>query len=176
MDRSLAAAAAQQLRVEVVRPAEVDSTSHKPSPKPAADRVKAHKQRGEVRDERPRSWDWRFESEMAHQRYSATEEDFEKLAEEADLGEPPESLLQFWKKSKTHEARRLSWDPTWEPEMHETRHSVTSEDLRRLDVIRRKTPWLQGHPPKSPKAKRTFKWFGGKKKGGQGRPEGLRFY
>ncbi|KAG9034856.1 hypothetical protein FS837_002109 [Tulasnella sp. UAMH 9824] len=175
LDRSLATAA-QQLRVEVVRPTGVDSTSPEPSPKPAAAPVKTHQEQREVRDERPRSWDSQFESEMARQRYSATEEDIEKLAEEGDLDEPPESLLQFWKKSRTHIDRKLSWDPTWEPEMHQLRHSVTSEDLRRLDVIRRKTPWLQAKPPKSPKAERTFKWFGGKKKGGRGRPEGLRFY
>ncbi|KAG8899158.1 hypothetical protein FRC00_001837 [Tulasnella sp. 408] len=174
LDRSLAAA--QQLRVEVVRPPQVDSASHKPTPKPAVARVDTEKERRRVRDERSRSWDSRFESEMVRQRYSATEEDLEKLAEEGDLEEPPESLLQFWKKSTTHKVRRLSWDPTWEPEMHELRHSVTSEDLRQLDVLRRKTPWLQGRPPKSPKAKRTFKWFGRKKKGGQGRPLGLEFY
>ncbi|KAG9020187.1 hypothetical protein FS837_008544, partial [Tulasnella sp. UAMH 9824] len=156
LDRSLASAAAQQLQVEVARPPKVDAVSNKPSIGRAVAPGHAGQERRIVRDERSRSWDWRFKSEMARQRYSATEEDLEKLADDADVNEPPESLLQFWKKSTTHKDRRLSWDPTWEPEMHQLRHSVTSEDLRQLDIIRRKTPWLQPHPPKSSKAKRTF--------------------
>ncbi|KIO19781.1 hypothetical protein M407DRAFT_222222 [Tulasnella calospora MUT 4182] len=163
LDRGLVTAA-QQLRVDVVNHPKVDpATITEPSPKPAVDDVMTKKERRVTRDERRGSWDWQYESEMALQRYSVVinEGDSETSAEEeGNPEEPPESLLQLWQQSTTHEDRHRSWDPTWEPVMDLFRYSMTSEDLQRLEVERRTKPWLQSQPPESPKPKRIFNWFG----------------
>ncbi|KIO19779.1 hypothetical protein M407DRAFT_11235 [Tulasnella calospora MUT 4182] len=87
--------AAPLRRVQVVH--RLRSTlSSQPSRKPIWTVPKIEKANRGSEDERPSSWDWRSEPELALKTYSAVIRDgLETLAADRTANEPPESLLQF---------------------------------------------------------------------------------